>query len=254
MPRSKSPFPYGKGVKAKTKVTESFFMRLIIKYVSWNTFPSNRLMEYFQIYLPELKSHSSVLPHVLLNNENITSLSGNDDKSLIITHVGGFGLRDPSNLLLAFKKLKVSGELKGKLKFRFIGYIDAYIFDLINKNNMTMDFSLEGVKTYEETLEAIKMSDIMLVVEAPLLEGIFLPSKVLDYLQFNKPILAISPEIGVMNDLLGQFGGGIAVDCTSEDTIRTVLSTLSEDCSAVKNSEGIYNTNRLCAAFSENKL
>ena len=52
---------------------------------------------------------------------------------------------------------------------------------------------------------------MMLVVEAPINEGIFLPSKVVD-LQYSKPIL-LYPRNGVMNDLIAH-GGGIVADCT----------------------------------------
>ena len=254
LPRAKSPEPYGQGPGAKTRVLELLYVQLVVKTADHNTFPSERLMEYYWRYLPGVKSKCSVLPHVIIEKTDGHVWPGTSDDSITLTHLGGFGLRSPVKLIVAYKKLKDQKLLPGEIYFRFIGPIDEYIFQLIEQNNITSDFSLEGVKSYEETLEIIRQSDMMLVVEAPINEGIFLPSKVVDYLQYSKPILAISPRNGVMNDLIAHYGGGIVADCTSIEDISNALLRINGDVSLLKGSKGIYNTEKLKSKFSEETI
>lgn len=83
-----------------------------------------------------------------------------------------------------------------------------------------------GRKPYNEALNYICAADILLLIEAPMKEGIFLPSKVADILGYHKPIFAISPQKGVMKDLISQYGGGIVVDCLSLSSIERGLEQL----------------------------
>jgi hypothetical protein len=67
---------------------------------------------------------------------------------------------------------------------------------------------------------------VSVVIEATLPEGIFFPSKVADFVQVGRPILAVSPAVGTLNDLLSSYGGGIAVDCASSEGIAKGIESL----------------------------
>jgi hypothetical protein len=69
-------------------------------------------------------------------------------------------------------------------------------------------------------------SDVLLVVDAPT-DGPspFLPSKLVDYLAFRKPILGITPHDGASASLLKRIGGSIAAP-DDEAGIRIVLRDL----------------------------
>src|ERR1035437_5843413 len=56
-------------------------------------------------------------------------------------------------------------------------------------------------------------------------EGIFMPSKLADYLSSGRTILALSPSKGTVADFLSQ-GGGIRVDPDSPDQVERALSDL----------------------------
>lgn len=75
-------------------------------------------------------------------------------------------------------------------------------------------------------MAAMRASHVLVLIEAPLAEGIFLPSKVTDYVQAGRPILAVSPRNGTLADLLGANGGGLAADCTDPDAIYSALRAL----------------------------
>lgn len=68
-------------------------------------------------------------------------------------------------------------------------------------------------------------SDVFLLVEAKLKEGIFFPSKLADYLGGNRPILALSPTTGVVADFL-KDNGGIVVEPDDVEGIASALEKL----------------------------
>ena len=257
LPIQKSPEPYGLGPDAKVSSLQMFYLRLIVKKATFNSFPSDRLLNYYYQYLPKLRGKSFVLPHVVFNdiNQSVQNRDVNVNlNSFIITHVGGLGLRNPTNFIYALNELYITQKINIDIKIRLIGYVEPSISSLIQDLKLGHFFSLEGLKPYEYALNAIEESDMMLVVEAPLKEGIFFPSKVTDYVQFNKPILAVSPTVGIMNDMLETYGGGICADCTSVDSIKFSLLQIMNEYKKIKNFEGLYNTSNLRSKLSEDEI
>jgi len=250
LPRIKAPSPYGHGPDARAGKLNMFFLRFIIKQSDWNTFPSERLMNYYNRYLPELKNKCSVLPHVLLKKQGQKIQTSNNKGFVLLTHIGSLGLRNPEKLIQAFAKIKETHTSNVNMIFEFVGPFDHNLAEVVERNNLRDSVYIKGTRSYGETLEIIRKSDLMLVIEAPTEEGIFLPSKVTDYLQCGKPILALSPDIGVMSDLLGLYRGGIAVDCKSVQKVEEVLLLISHDIGLLKEKQGIYSTDKLEAQFS----
>jgi glycosyltransferase involved in cell wall biosynthesis len=68
-------------------------------------------------------------------------------------------------------------------------------------------------------------ADVFLLIEAKMKDGIFFPSKLADYLQGRRPILALSPTRGVVADCL-RHGGGIVVEPDDVDGISLALTRL----------------------------
>lgn len=62
-----------------------------------------------------------------------------------------------------------------------------------------------------EAWDWLRGAHALLLIEAGMAEGIFFPSKLADYLAAGRPILALSPRVGVVADWLGR-GGGIVAD------------------------------------------
>ena len=54
--------------------------------------------------------------------------------------------------------------------------------------------------SYTDSLKILNKYNICVIIEADLEEGVFLPSKLSDYLQSHKTILAISPAKGCLHD------------------------------------------------------
>lgn len=59
---------------------------------------------------------------------------------------------------------------------------------------------------YRESLRAAADADVLLVIDAPSERSVFLPSKLVEYLMFPKPILGITPVEGASAELLRRLG------------------------------------------------
>ena len=99
---------------------------------------------------------------------------------------------------------------------------------------------------YSDSLKFILDYDICLIIEAQCDEGIFLPSKVADYIQNSKPIFAISPKRGVLNDLWHNGNISYFADNKSIEDIEKTLIEIIED---FKNSKVTVN-NKVQTYFS----
>lgn len=78
---------------------------------------------------------------------------------------------------------------------------------------MAAERGLEGIVEFRpsvpfvESLALARQADVLLVIDAPSQEAsAFLPSKLIDYLMFEKPILGITPLRGASAELLAELG------------------------------------------------
>jgi hypothetical protein len=85
---------------------------------------------------------------------------------------------------------------------------------------------IEASRPYSQMPQALAKSDVLVIIEAPLKEGVFMPGKLVDYVQIGRPVLALSPVVGTIADILSKHGGGIAVDCQSPDAVAQAFQTL----------------------------
>ena len=82
-----------------------------------------------------------------------------------------------------------------------IGVYDESLKEYISEYNLNHIFNLIPPINYKKNLRVLSKYDLALIIEANCEEGIFLPTKVGDYMQADIPIFTISPENGLLNDL-----------------------------------------------------
>ncbi|HAM50144.1 MAG TPA: hypothetical protein DCP92_05425 [Nitrospiraceae bacterium] len=87
---------------------------------------------------------------------------------------------------------------------------------------------IERSRPYTEMPALFATADVLVIVEAMSDEGIFLPSKFVDYVRTGRPILAISPSVGTLADILKEYGGGIAADGHRAESIADALQRMYE--------------------------
>jgi len=220
------PEPYEKSVPFWKKFIYKRFAQEVLALADKTTFPSHMLFEHFKEHFNLEESRISIIPHIMLQ-PCILNEPGSHPKDLKIIHCGNLSAeRDPRNLLLAIRKFNDRRDVKVYLDI--MGVISKEGSDLILKSGLEKYVRKINPMPYFEAMEKMTHYDVLLILEARLAKGIFLPSKISDYAQINKPILAVSPKDGEVKNLIEKYGGGIAADNNSVHDIFEKISILSD--------------------------
>lgn len=224
-PVCKYPYPYGKGVDAQLPFGQKKLVKYMNKYVDIHIFPSERLKNYMLKYLDVPKEKTIVVPHVVLPETNINA-SSNGYINLI--HSGSLKYpRNPECLLKAYSKFREDYP-NAKIKLDFLGY-NQNVSDIAKEIGIEKYIKILKPVNYDEALKIVSSYQIALIIEAPCEEGIFLPTKVGDYLKCGLNILAISPSKGVLNDLYCSGKIKYFADCQNVDDIYNELVKIWDD-------------------------
>lgn len=229
-PIIKYPSPYGRGCDAKLNLLDKFQLR-IMRFADMHIFPSERLKEYMLKYLGISKKQTIIIPHVV-NNISIQRLNIlKTAKQLKLIHSGNIlPPRNPHNLIQAINQL--DERILKNLSITILGVNSADSFKETNQTGNTFKF-LPPV-TYTDSIAALKDYHIAIILEAPCEEGIFLPTKVSDFMQSGIPIWAISPQNGVLNDLYKNgyipYFSNISDVKSIKDTLITIYNDFKLNC------------------------
>jgi glycosyltransferase involved in cell wall biosynthesis len=206
------------------------FLCEVAQQATWHTFPSERMRRYVCSYLGNrTERKSSTIPHAALP-PSASLPQWKQNKIFTMCYAGHlYSGRDPSSFFEGMSQFINSRNCHTKCKLLIIGLEEIGLQNIIQKHRLESNVHIIGPLSYTKTLETCSSSDVLLVIEAAYHEGIFLPSKFVDYVQCGRPILAISPINGAMHDILHDSGGGIAADCTSKDAIASALVKLFDE-------------------------
>lgn len=176
-------------------------------------------------YPPGWAARARVIPHcfepIPLPEKSTSRLP------LRLVYTGGFyGRRTPVNLFKSIGEINREKNLRGRLEVIVAGSgTELYA-------GMVPDLGLEGiVKTspvvpYHESMKIAGQADVLLVIDAPSRDvNVFLPSKLVEYLAFQKPIFGITPQNGATANLLRLLECPL-VDTEDLNGIRAVLEDL----------------------------
>ena len=196
-PAEKYPEPYGRGPYSLLPWYHKNVLSIMEK-ADLHIFPSSRLENYMKRYIDIGKNSSVIAPHIVFEEEK--SPKPKTD-TLKILYSGNLRLpRDPKFLVSAVSKLlKENSDLS--LSIDIVGVYDEFLKGFISENNLSHVFNLIPPIKYKENLRMLSNYDIAVIIEADCEEGIFLPTKVGDYMQGKVPIFTISPKNGLLNDL-----------------------------------------------------
>ncbi|MBR4793271.1 MAG: glycosyltransferase [Bacteroidaceae bacterium] len=231
----KYPAPYGEGTTYK----ESFFYKKLIKaigrYSYKNIFPSTRLRDYMLKYMYGMKEDSCVImPHIMLDNYQMTDNTNKDiHPELRIIHAGALGKeRDPENLFKALRLL-LNDNPDARIRVTLMGVDErsrnGHMNDLITRYSLDDIVEFIPPVSYADSFNVMSGYDVCLIIEAACEVGIFLPSKVADYLQIDKPVFSISPKVGVLRDLYKKRVVGYCANVTDVNDIKDQLVALLDD-------------------------
>lgn len=218
------PAPYEVRVPLLKKLMFKSFTQEALSRADINTFPSKLLSEHFQQYYKISTNKIVVIPHVIY--PEITKVDNvKSNNSLRICHSGNLSIeRDPENLFIALHKF--NKENQQAIYLDILGVSTNYSIDLVNKYQLEKFVTFLKPLSYTAALRKMAEYDVLMIVEAKMEKSIFLPSKITDYAQLNKPILSVSPPNSEVGNLIKKYGGGVVAINNSIDDIYEKLSYL----------------------------
>lgn len=214
-PRILYPDAYIRYWNLKPGFSDSKCIRIIREYTDNNVFPNERLRDHLLKTYDIPLSRTTVIPHVVLDGHYSQRKKG---ASLKLIHSGNINYpRDPELFFSALEKF-FNKKPDAKLEVSILGVTGQDIEQKIASHSLQEHVHTIPPVSYNTSIEMLADYDVAVIVEAKCEEGIFLPTKVSDFMQSGIPIFAISPAKGVLNDLF--INGNIPYFASNEDETR----------------------------------
>jgi glycosyltransferase involved in cell wall biosynthesis len=156
--------------------------------------------------------------------------TGRPGDPLRVVYTGRFypGKRTPDGVLDAIARLHARTPLSGRLRVDVFGVPFRSYASRAAALGLAEVVRFHGRVSPAKALEAAQNADVLLVIDAPSLgPNLFLPSKLIDYLPLEKPIVGVTPLEGASAELLRPLGGPI-VDPEDIEGIARAFSALLE--------------------------
>jgi Glycosyl transferase 4-like domain/Glycosyl transferases group 1 len=163
-------------------------------------------------YPPEWRGKVAVVPHGY-DRRPASSSAERRAGPMRVVHTGRFyaGIRTPAAVLQAIAVLHARASLVGVLDVLFVGPHNQEFAALSAALGLASVVRFQGRVSQPEAQAAAADADVLLVVDAPSRgASMFLPSKLIDYLPFEKPILGVTPDPGATASLLRRLGCPVA--------------------------------------------
>jgi hypothetical protein len=178
---------------------------------------------------PQLRSKLFVSPNVM--PERAPARTGSRDASgiLRLVYTGAlYGERRPTTLLAAIARLEAAEPAaRGRIELLFAGNMTDDVRDEIAQADRA-GIRAVGTLSLESAAALMDGADVLVSIEPegrhPLMKT-FLPSKLLDYLAANRPILALTP-VGSEAWRLCEAGAGWAFEPGDADGVSRLLARL----------------------------
>ena len=215
------------------KAVSSHWFRKTLYAADAITYPAARLQRYHERLIRTTKK-ADIIPHIGYSLSDPGAAHRDPLTSFHLLHAGKLGCTDltcrPSISLLTglAKFLEECPEARPLTQLTLVGREDASTQASIAGLGLGSVVRSTGCVDYQESLRQISSASVCVLVEADLEEGIFLPSKLADYVSARKPILALSPRIGTVADL-AHCGGIVRVGQGNSDAIKTALTSFYLD-------------------------
>jgi len=221
--------PYADGILRKI-----IYSKRLEKYTVDNadvsTFPTDRMKEMYQNRYPGQKDKFRLVPNFIDTSE-ITDVEsdpeGFEGSKMTMVHTGSFyGIRSPEPLFDSIELL--SEDVRDGIEVHLIGDLGGYAED-INNRNLSDVIKAPGMVSKDEALKLSKGADILVLIDAPVQNSPFLPTKLAEYVFMRNPILGITPEEGTSADVIGETETGVVVPVDEPEEIAEAIERYLED-------------------------
>ncbi|MFH1740705.1 MAG: glycosyltransferase [bacterium] len=172
------------------------------------------------------KNRTTVIPHSF--DPNLYPISRPANEKLTFRYLGSFysSLRTPETIFQAINRLKKeTPEIASQCLFEFVGSSNPVTENLCQTYQTGPEVNFRSKVSYLESLRLMKEADVLVLIDAAAEVNIFLPSKLIDYLGADRPILGITPSVGASADVVRQVGGPV-VSPQSPEEVAAAIKTL----------------------------
>jgi glycosyltransferase involved in cell wall biosynthesis len=175
------------------------------------------------------RSRAHVIPHGFDPRDQRVPASAPAGGPLRLVYTGRFyeGIRTPEPLLRAIAALASRRPLANDLRVVFAGTLVPSYRRLASTLDLDAIVTFTGRVPFAESARLAADADVLLVIDAPADDNLFLPSKLVDYLALAKPILGLTPSRGATADVLRAIDQPI-VPPDDEAAIASAIETLIE--------------------------
>lgn len=198
----------------------------VIQYADLVLFTNSQALELVMGKYPRRwRTKARVIPHAF--DENIMQemkIIPTPRGRLKLTYTGDlYRGRSAEFFFKALARLSQERPLAKELLVKLVGRIDE------NEVQISNVLGLQGIVEffpqlpYTQSLQMCAQSDILFLIDAPSsTSSPFLPSKLVDYLAFRKPLFALTSNSGASADLLRQLG----FFTTPPDNVEAIVAAL----------------------------
>lgn len=237
---------------------KSFINNLLVKDIfskaTINSYPSRELWEHFNsIILHKDATKVEIIPHIgiALKNKIQTLISEKNDFTMC--HAGNI-LTNVNSEPFFRALVKLAQVDKYGFKLHVFGSINEKFPLMIKKYQLGKNIIIHDSLGYESMLSELQKYDVLVLLEAQYDNGILLLSKLSDYASVGKPVLCVSPKIGVITDYINRYGGGLAVDNKDSESIYCGLMIMINECKEQWPQKRILPIHKLYEQFCPEKI
>jgi glycosyltransferase involved in cell wall biosynthesis len=192
---------------------------------------SRKLADYILRLYPWARNKVHVIPHGYAPVEPLPPVMFRSEaRPMIMLHAGAFlpGYREPHALFEGLALLNRRIGLEGRLKAVFVGEDTGHYHELARSLGISGVVDLLPSIPYQQCQQMIADSDLLLVLDAPQTEGIFLPTKLIEYLAHQKPVLGLSESGSTVHEVLQECDLAFADQNSPEDIACMIEKLLTQ--------------------------
>jgi hypothetical protein len=108
--------------------------------------------------------------------------------------------RNPATFINAFSRF-IKEHPSAKIEFHILGVLDKNVTFMVENEGLSKYIKILPPVSYSESLALLRNYQIAVIIEANCAEGVFMPTKVSDFMENKIRIFSVSPSCGVLNDL-----------------------------------------------------
>jgi glycosyltransferase involved in cell wall biosynthesis len=179
-------------------------------------------------YGDRARRKAKILPHAFEPTLYPKDTARTRDGPFVVRYIGQFyGVRTPEPLFRALARLQSRApEAVAGLRVEIVGRVEHGMLETAAARSLPQGLvTVRPPVNYAESLRLIADADLLLVIDAPIAESPFLPSKLVDYVGAARPVVGFTPP-GPSATLIRRIGGWVANPDDAEATSAALMRGL----------------------------